>query len=166
MALVDYIIIKGDIPTNIVPADGPFDLGDARFTMEVYDSATHDATRDTSFHPVEFVNKDQFLFELLNITEQLTLQYHVENIPAQADWTNPSPGIVASLYRALRLAESQLQNVERVQLSSGRTGMFLDICFQLGVFGSPTDDPAVIAAYAARKTSILLGRKPDGTYFE
>jgi hypothetical protein len=133
-----------------------FDDNQAEFDGWVeYVPATHDPVHypDTRIKG-DFVNKDVFLFDLFRTTEQITLATQLNRINTQANWDSNTPTTVEGAYRALFVAEKQLQNVGQVDLSSDRVDVFLNLCALLQIFGPDT------AEQARRITMIKYGIKP------
>ena len=120
-----------------------------------YDPAVHDPVHYPSTRiKGDFLNKDIFLFELFTEQEQVVLATQINRVPSQANWDSDTPNLIEAAYRVLYVAEKQLENVEHVQLSSGRTERFLNLCATLQVFGPDA------ATQLRRITMIKYGIKP------
>lgn len=155
-----YVILNRGVPTKIVIMNqgNTLDLsGQPDKEMALYDPEVHSPIQKKPVAP-DYVAKDVFLFDLLSISEQLALQYHVNNIQTLGEWDQVTPSMTGGLYRSLELASRQVENIDRVQLSSNRTSQFLTLCGYLGIFGA---DPAV---QTQRIADILNAKMPDGTY--
>lgn len=160
--LVRLIQEEPDLPIPTIPETGP-DWKVVVMDESVFTDPPLENFNKSRPKKPDFVNKDVFLFEMFSITEQQGLLALVKNIDANADWSNSNPALQAIYFRGLELAQSQLENVTRVQISSPRTLAFLDLIFALGLFGDK-DDPAVQLAYVTRKGLFTDLRLPDGTY--
>lgn len=120
-----------------------------------YDPAVHDPIYPVRERiPGRFVNRDVFLFELFTTTEQVVLATQLNRVATEANWASDTPNMIEGAYRALFVAEKQLENVERVDLRSDRTEMFLNLCAALQVFGPDA------ATQLRRITMIQYGIKP------
>lgn len=120
-----------------------------------YDPAIHDP-----IYPVReriqgaFVNRDVFLFDLFSEQEQIILATQLNRIDAAANWSSDKPTMVEGAYRALFVAQKQLENVEQVRLRDQRTERFLSLCAILQIFGPDS------ATQLRRITMIQYGIKP------